>query len=170
MSPLRAMVSRGHIAFRNRNPVPHSRFFQSACVNRPSIVRLAARRQGRANDGLHLDRARSATAWLLRLHAGESSGRRLFGFSQNRPHVASSAISGLGFRLHPTQRRTQNTRLKLFAGANKRRTPVMAKSPCSECPQVRGKRSMGDLTNGSQREKGRTARPTRPVLRECEPT
>jgi len=34
---------------------------QSAYVKRRSIVRLAARRQGRANDGLHLDRARSAS-------------------------------------------------------------------------------------------------------------
>jgi hypothetical protein len=36
---------------------------QSACVNRLSIVRLAAPRQGRANDGLHLDCARSANGF-----------------------------------------------------------------------------------------------------------
>jgi hypothetical protein len=38
-------------------------FSQSACVKRRSIVRLAVRRQGRANDGLHLDSARSANGF-----------------------------------------------------------------------------------------------------------
>lgn len=42
----------------------HSRLsFQSACVNRLSIVRLAVLRQGSANDGLHLDCARSANGF-----------------------------------------------------------------------------------------------------------
>jgi hypothetical protein len=46
MSPLRAVVSRGHIAFRKRNSEAHSRcVFIAACVNRLLIVRLAARRQ-----------------------------------------------------------------------------------------------------------------------------
>jgi len=62
MSPLRAVVSRGHIALRNLTSVAHSRLVQSACVNRLSIVRLAARCQGSANDGLHLDSARCAGA------------------------------------------------------------------------------------------------------------
>ncbi len=63
MSPLRAVVSRGHIAFCNRNSMRIRALFQSACVKRRSIVRLAARRQGSAHDGLHLDRARSANGF-----------------------------------------------------------------------------------------------------------
>jgi hypothetical protein len=34
--------------------------YQSACVEHCPIVRLAVRRQGSPNDGLHLDCARSA--------------------------------------------------------------------------------------------------------------
>ena len=75
MSPLRAVVSRGHIASRNLNSDAHSRLVQSACVNRRLIVRLAARRQGYYGSWLPflLDGARSAGGWRLRLHAGATS-------------------------------------------------------------------------------------------------
>jgi hypothetical protein len=74
-SPLRSTNSRSHIVCRNHRP-SRIRIPKSVCVNRLSIVRLAARCQGRVPlppRTSTVDSARSATAWLLRLHARATS-------------------------------------------------------------------------------------------------
>ena len=125
------------------------------CVNPAWIVRLTVRRQCLAR-GLRstLYGARSASGLVSKISRWSNVTRRIIltvspMWDKHSAILAEAPHSPTGIGTYST--------VKLFARANKSSTPIMAKSPCSECPQVRGKRSMGDLTRHSQREKWRTA-------------
>jgi len=136
MSPLRAGVSRGHIVSLNHNLLAHPRISQSACVKHRAIVRLAVRRQGYYG------------SWLPFLldRARSANGVGFYGFTQE-------------------QLQADIPSLILFPTGNSPTSRVVAKSPCSGVPSTEGKRSMGDLTNGSQTVKRTAARTTEFVRR-----